>query len=146
MPLPDDILEQIDEQYRGHASLKDMNDIGALAKSYVETKAMVGNSIRIPGKDAGEDARNEYLQKLINNDPELMMKPDFANKEQSQEFFQTIGLPQEFSKYENPEGMKLPDDVEAEMRELLYQAKVPQAGYEKIMLGIAVISKVRITA
>lgn len=133
MPLPDEILEQIDETYREHSSLKDINDVAALAKSYVETKAMVGNSIRIPGKEAGEEARNEYLQKLVNNDPELMFKPDFSEQEQSQEFFRTIGLPEEFSKYENPEDMKLPADVEAEMRELLYQAKVPQAGYEKIM-------------
>ena len=137
MPLPDEILEQIDENYRDHSSLKEINDVAALAKSYVETKAMVGNSIRIPGPDAGDEARNDYIQKLINNDPELMMKPDFSNKEQSQEFFRTIGLPAEFSKYENPEGMALPDDVEAEMRELLYQAKVPQAGYEKIMAAFS---------
>lgn len=133
MPLPDDILEQIDENYRDHASLKELNDVAALAKSYVETKAMVGNSIRIPSKDAGEDARNEYIQKLVNNDPELMLKPKFEDKEQSHEFFRTIGLPEEFAKYENPEGMKLAEDVEAEMRALLYDAQVPQAGYEKIM-------------
>lgn len=133
MPLPDEILEQIDENYRNHSSLRDINDVAALAKSYVETKAMVGNSIRIPPKDAGDEARQEYLQKLVSNDPELMFKPDFANKEQSQEFFRTIGLPSEFSKYQNPEGMKMAEDVESEMRELLYQAKVPQAGYEMIM-------------
>ena len=69
MPLPDEILEQIDENYRDHSSLKEINDVAALAKSYVETKAMVGNSIRIPGPDAGDEARNEYIQKLINNDP-----------------------------------------------------------------------------
>ena len=137
MPLPDDVLEQIDEQYRDHNSLKDFENLGELAKSYVETKAMVGNSIRIPGKDAGDDVRQEYLQRLVNNDPELMFKPDFESKEQSQEFFRTIGLPSEFSKYENPEGLNLEEGVEAELRELLYAAKVPQAGYEKIMASFS---------
>ena len=137
MPLPSEILDQIDEQYRDQESLKQFDSVADLAKSFVETKAMVGNSIRIPSKDAGEEARQEYWNKLINNDPELMMKPDFENKDQSREFFRTIGLPEEFSKYENPEGMKLPDDVEAEMRELLYSASLTNSQYQKIMAAFS---------
>jgi hypothetical protein len=133
MPLPSEILEQIGEEYRDHASLKDINDIAALAKSYVETKAMVGNSIRVPGPDAGADAYEEYLNKLITNDPKLMMKPDFSTPEQSHDFYRTIGLPEESAKYTNPEGMKLDEAVEAEMRSLLYDAQIPQAAYAKIM-------------
>ena len=98
MPLPEEILEQIPEEYRGHDSLNDFNDAAALAKSYVETKAMVGNSIRVPGPDAGEEAYQEYLNKIISHDPKLMMKPDFAEAEQSHEFFRTIGLPEESAK------------------------------------------------
>ena len=137
MPLPSEILDQIDEQYRDQESQKQFDSVADLAKSFVETKAMVGNSIRIPSKDAGEEARQEYWNKLINNDPELMMKPDFENKDQSREFFRTIGLPEEFSKYENPEGMKLPDDVEAEMRELLYSASLTNSQYQKIMAAFS---------
>ena len=133
MPLPSEILETIGEEYREHESLNDFNDVAALAKSYVETKAMVGNSVRKPGPDAGPEAKEEYWNKLINNDPELMMKPDFANSEQSREFFRTIGLPSESAKYENPEDMNLDESVEAEMRSLLYDAQIPQAAYAKIM-------------
>jgi hypothetical protein len=133
MPLPTEILDQIDEQYRDHASLTDFDDVSALAKSYVETKAMVGNSVRRPGKDAGPEAHQEYLDKLINNDPDLMLKPDFSNKDQSHEFFRTIGLPSESAEYENPEDMNLDEAVEAEMRSLLYEAKIPQSGYAQIM-------------
>jgi hypothetical protein len=133
MPLPTEVLEQIGEEYRDHESLKDFTDIAALAKSFVETKAMVGNSIRIPGKDAGDTAYEEYLNKLITNDPKLMMKPDFSTPEQSREFYRTIGLPEEAAKYENPEDMKLDEAVEAEMRSLLYDAQIPQAAYAKIM-------------
>lgn len=133
MPLPTEILDQVDELYREHASLKDFDSVSDLAKSYVETKAMVGNSLRIPSKDAGEDAYQEYLNKIINNDPSLMLKPNFEEKEQSRDFFRTIGLPEDFSKYENPEGAKLPEDVEAELRELLYEANIPQSGYEKMI-------------
>jgi len=137
MPLPTEILEQVSEEYRDHPSLKEINDIAGLAKSYVETKAMVGNSVRIPSKDAGPQAYEEYLNKIINNDPTLMLKPDFAKPEQSHEFFRTIGLPEDFSKYQNPEDMKLPQDVEAEMRELLYSAQAPQSVYAKVMAAFS---------
>jgi hypothetical protein len=133
MPLPPEILETIPEEYRGHDSLNEFNDLAGLAKSYVETKAMVGNSVRKPGPDAGPEAQQKYWDALIANDPELMMKPDFANAEQSREFYRTIGLPAESAKYENPEGMNLDEAVEAEMRSLLYDAQIPQAAYAKIM-------------
>ena len=137
MPLPSEILDQIDEQYRDQESLKQFDSVADLAKSFVETKAMVGNSIRIPSKDAGSDAYEEYLNKIINADPTLMKKPNFEAKDQSREFYRTMGLPEEFSKYENPEGMKLPDDVEAEMRELLYSASLTNSQYQKIMAAFS---------
>jgi hypothetical protein len=137
MPLPSEILEQIDEKYRDHASLNDFNSVDALAQSFVETKSMVGNSVRTPSKDATPQERQEYWDKLINNDPELMMKPDFQNKDQSREFFRTLGLPEEFAKYENPEGMELPSDVESEMRELLYSANLTNSQYQTIMAAFS---------
>jgi hypothetical protein len=133
MPLPTEILESIDEEYRTDPSIQDFNTINDLVKSAIETKAMVGNSVRKPGPDAGPEAYEKYLNQLINNDPTLMLKPDFAEQEQSHEFYRTIGLPEEAAKYENPEGMKLPEEVEAEMRSLLYDAQTPQTAYAKIM-------------
>lgn len=137
MPLSSELLEQVSEEYRDHPSLQDINDLDALAKSFVETKAMVGNSVRKPGPDSGPEAYEKYLNQIINNDPTLMLKPDFSQAEQSREFFRTIGLPEDFSKYENPADMKLPQDVEAEMRELLYEAQAPQSVYTKVMAAFS---------
>lgn len=44
--------ERLPEQLRGHASLKVINSVPDLAKSYVETKAMIGKKLEAPGKDA----------------------------------------------------------------------------------------------
>lgn len=44
--------EHLPEQLRGHASLKTINSLPDLAKSYVETKAMIGKKFEAPGKDA----------------------------------------------------------------------------------------------
>jgi hypothetical protein len=121
MPLPTEILEQIDEEYRDHPSLKDYNDVGSALKSLVETKAMVGNSVRRPGPDAGPEAQQKYWDALIQNDPELMKKPDFAEKDQSREFYRTLGLPEDEAGYTTPEGVDLPDEVQQELRGIGYK-------------------------
>ena len=62
-----------------------------------------------------------------------MMKPDFSVAAQSREFYRTIGLPEDETKYTIPEGVDLAgytmketiDDVEAARKAL---------GYEKINL------------
>jgi hypothetical protein len=52
MPLPDEIVSQLPEDVRSDPALSSFNDLGSLAKSYVETKSLVGSSIRLPGKDS----------------------------------------------------------------------------------------------
>jgi hypothetical protein len=133
MPLPTEILETIDAAYRDHSSLQDINDVAALAKSYVETKAMVGSSIRTPSKDATPQERQEYWDKLINNDPELMMKPDFQNKDQSREFFRTIGLPEDETKYTIPEGVDLPDEVTQELTKMGYKINMTDSQVSEML-------------
>jgi hypothetical protein len=137
MPLPSEILEQIPEEYRDNASLQTFENIGDLAKSFVETKAMVGNSTRRPSEDAGPEAYQEYLNKLINNDPTLMLKPDFANAEQSTEFYRTLGLPDEVSKYTLPESVVLEDEVAAELLGVMFDAKIPQSQVNQIMTAFS---------
>ena len=55
----------IPEEIRGHASLEHINDIGALAKSYVHAQQMVGaDKVALPGKSATEDEWGEVYKKL----------------------------------------------------------------------------------
>lgn len=44
--------ERLPENIRGHASLKVIGSLPDLAKSYVETKAMIGKKLEAPGKNA----------------------------------------------------------------------------------------------
>jgi len=72
--LPDDL--------KGDPSLKDFKDIAGLAKTYVETKKMVGNSIRIPKSDAPEaDWERDVFSKLRPAKPEdyVFAKPESGN-------------------------------------------------------------------
>lgn len=60
-----DWRDSIPEEIRGHSSLEHINDIGALAKSYVHAQQMVGaDKIALPGKSATPDEWGEVYAKL----------------------------------------------------------------------------------
>lgn len=137
MPLPKEILEQIPEEYRESETLERFNSLGDLAKSYLEQRSLVGQSIRIPTEEAGEEARQEFIDKLMRNAPELMIKPSPEEPEQNEEFYRTIGKPKDFSEYQNPEGAELNPEVESELREILHQASLTNSQYQKVVAAMA---------
>ena len=60
-----DWRDSIPEEIRGHSSLEHINDIGALAKSYVHAQQMVGaDKIALPGKSATADEWGEVYARL----------------------------------------------------------------------------------
>ena len=52
MPLAEDQAALLPEDVRSDPGLQSFNDLGGLAKSYLETKSMVGRSIQLPSKDS----------------------------------------------------------------------------------------------
>ena len=53
------------EEIRNHASLNTINDVGALAKSYVHAQSMIGaDKVVVPGKWATDDDYNQFYAKL----------------------------------------------------------------------------------
>jgi hypothetical protein len=54
--LPDDL--------RGHPSLADVKDVGGLAKRFVDTKAMVGDAVKIPGPEATPEQWAAYHKRI----------------------------------------------------------------------------------
>jgi hypothetical protein len=63
MDLPEDVAAQVPQEYRDHPFVKDAPDLPTFLKNAVETKKMVGDSIRLPGKDAKpEDAEKWWTE------------------------------------------------------------------------------------
>lgn len=132
-----EFLSSLPEDLRGSSALVDIKDIGGLAKAFVDTKSMVGNSIRVPGDDAGEEQRTEFFAKLIEKVPNLMVKPDFDNKEQSAEFFRTFGVPESAEGYTAPE-IQVPDGIKFDsstmdiFREIAIAANLSNDQFQKM--------------
>jgi hypothetical protein len=145
MPWIDQLTEEqkasLPQELLGNETLNRFDSLGDLAKGFVETKSLVGQSIRIPPKEAGEAARQEFLNKLIHNAPDVMLKPHFEEPEQSEEFYRTLGKPEAPDKYQNPEGTQLAPEVEAELRSVLHKANLTNAQYQKAIAEFAAMHK-----
>lgn len=61
----EDWRSSIPEEIRGHKSLQHINDVGALAKSYVHAQSMIGaDKVVIPGKSATPEEWGEFYGRL----------------------------------------------------------------------------------
>lgn len=93
-------IDSLPEDLRGEVGLKDFKDVGGLAKSFIDSQRMIGNSIRIPGEDASDEVRNEFYQKL-SEVPGVMRSPNMDDADAMGQFYNALGRP------ESAEGYKL---------------------------------------
>lgn len=114
-----DWKSQVSEEYR--ESVNDFKDLDGLVKSYNSAQSMLGNSIRIPGEDASEEARAEFYEKL-SQVPGVARLPDMDNPEAVNQFYQSLGRPEtaEGYKFELPEGVELDGEALGNFRDLAH--------------------------
>lgn len=100
-----DWRSSLPQEFRDAPSLKDVPDVATLAKRFLDTKSMVGNSLRMPTDEAGQDAIENFNKKILENPAlGLMKKPDPENAEALAEVYNSLGRPEEPSGYAAPEG------------------------------------------
>lgn len=97
--LPDDL--------KSHTSLQDIKDVAGLAKTYIDTAAMVGkDKLVIPGDDATDEERSAFYSRLG--------RPAGASDYE-------LTLPKD-----GPQGLQADKDLEAKMRDWFYKAGMSQ--------------------
>lgn len=134
-----DWRSQIPEDLRESSALKDVNDLPSLAKQFVDQQAYLGNSLRIPGEDASEDAVAEFERKLSEKVPGLV-KIDYDDPETFNKLANRFGAPEDPSKYQFPQFEDLPDGMEESplaetLREVAGEVKLTQKQFEAIAKG-----------
>ncbi len=101
----DDWRSSLPPELQNSPSLQDVPDVATLVKNYESTKAMVGNSLRIPTEEAGAEDVAAFREKVLQGDHGLMVKPDTDNPESMQAFYKAIGRPDDAGDYTLPEGV-----------------------------------------
>lgn len=127
--LPDDL--------KTDASLLDVPDIATLAKRFVDTKAMVGNSFRIPGEDASDEDWKKFNEGLMKQVPSLMYKPDATDKDALGVVYDQMGRPEKPEGYEVPEidnqGLQLNMDLAETFKAVAHKYGLNKDQYQGVI-------------
>lgn len=130
--LPDDLKES--------PSLKDVQDIGSLAKQFVDLQAHLGNSIRVPSKEAGAEDRKSFYDKIIKHAPDLMVRPDVSTPEAKDALMTMLGRPGDGKDYELPEGSTVGEELIGIIRKSAHQAGLSKEQFKGIVASINELS------
>jgi hypothetical protein len=127
-------LDNIAEDIRGEASLKDFKDVNGLAKSYVNSQRMLGNSVRIPGEDASVEAKAEFMEK-IKSVQGIMEAPNLDDAESMGKFYNQLGRPEEAKGYkaELPENLEINSDQLDGFNGKMHELGLTQGQYKGVL-------------
>lgn len=106
-----DLKDLIPEDLKDEPSLANQKDVQSLIKSYVHSQKMLGSRIAIPSKDASEEARKEFYDRLTAV-PGVVRIPDAPEEEDNKNLapiYDKLGRPSTPDRYklEIPEGLEL---------------------------------------
>jgi hypothetical protein len=105
MPDEPNWRDALPDELKEHKGLTDVKDVGSLAQQFIDAQATMGNSIRIPGPEAGDDAWKAFHEKLTTKVPNLIPTPDRDNEESMNALYKTLGRPEDATGYEHPDGV-----------------------------------------
>ena len=95
----------LSDEFKENPSIKDFADVNALAKAHIDTKAMVGKMVRIPGEDASADDVKAFRDKLLAGDMGVIPTPDLNDPDEAAAYYAKMGTPEKADGYTKVEGM-----------------------------------------
>lgn len=135
MPEEPSWRDNLPENIRDHASLKDVKDVGSLADQFVNAQSLLGNSIRVPGPDASAESLTEFHGKLMEKVPGLIPTPDPENSDVMNVLFKKMGRPDDPAGYEHPEGVDA--TKMGDFAKLAHEAGLTKKQYTDILTSVA---------
>lgn len=130
-----DWKDALPEEHRGAAALKDIKDLGALAKSYLEAQSMLGNSVRLPSKEAGEEGRKAFRLRVLEAGKDHGITALPGEGEDDAPFFKVLGTPDKPEEYPLPDGVKAENEV-ATLLKLAHGAKLTKKQFSALYKGL----------
>ncbi len=125
-----DWREGLSAEYKENPSLKDFTDINSLAKAHIDTKAMVGKMVRIPGEDASADDVSAFKQKLLDTNLGVITTPDLNDPAEAAAYFLKMGAPEAADGYTKVEGM--PDARFAALSKMAHEAGISDKQFTQV--------------
>lgn len=108
-------LNSLPEPFREAPFIAKAENADAALAAIKNAAQYMGNSIRIPGPDAGKEDWEKFNNTLMAKVPNLMRKPDREDPDAMNQVFQSLGRPDEANGYDLGLGEddEIPADLEA---------------------------------
>lgn len=133
-----DWLASVPEEYRPQLEKNGVKDVAGLAKQFADLQSHLGNSIRVPSAEAGEEDRAAFYEKIRKHAPDLMPKPN--DDESKAAIWQTLGTPAEATEYsvEVPEALSgaVGDERINMFREVAHKHKLTKDQFQGVVSEI----------
>ena len=100
-----DWRQGLSEGVRTNPIIQDTKTVEALGQRLIDTQRMVGNTLRMPTVEAGQETIDAFSDKILANENlGLMRKPDATNPEAMASMYDTLGRPENVDGYALVEG------------------------------------------
>lgn len=137
-------FESFPEDVRSWDEVKNSETPEAFWQQISSHRQHLGQSIRIPGEDAGKEDWDKFNQKLQDKVPTLIHSPDPSNEESMAALYGKLGRPESADKYSIPEfkdaeGAVIKDlDMTAteNFKKIAHANGLTQAQFEKIVTEV----------
>ena len=135
VPEPVHFREGLAEDLRVSPALQDVKDVDSLARQFIDLQKYQGDSIRIPSENADQQAVTDFHTKLKSRIPGLMDTPDPNNPEMMNRVYDSLGRPEDASKYNRPqfeEGFQVDETRDKAFSEVGYDIGLSDRQFQQL--------------
>lgn len=132
--IPSDWREHIPSDVKEWDEFKNSDSPEKFFQQMASHRSMLGQSVRIPGEDAGDGANKEFYEKIMGKVPGLMRTPDVDNDEVMQDVWSRLGKPEDADGYGEvsvEDYTPSADDLKA-LRQIAHDAGLTKSQYSKL--------------
>lgn len=128
-------LESFPPTLRDTPTLKNVRNTEDLATQFINQQSLLGNSLRIPTEDTGEDKKREFYEKLTEVPGVVKLPGDNADDSEKREFLSKLGVPNTPQEYniKLEEGQELDDEFLKSGRERAHELGLTNEQLNKVI-------------
>ena len=128
--------EHVPEFARNWDEVKNAESFGDFMSWADNARSLVGQSVRVPSEEAGQDDWDAFSAKLLEKNANVMMKP--RNAEEVAAAMKALGRPDESAAYNfEVEGYQPDTDRLASMKQMAHDANMTTDQFNSFMSGMA---------
>lgn len=113
-----------------------------MMKSHFNLEAYRGNSIKLLGEEATPEEKAEWVGKVKERIPGVMIMPNEKNPEDLKRYMRDQGVPEDIDGYQPPSDLEpLPDEMMQQLREIAHKSDMSDKQFKKMVGEYAAANK-----